>query len=108
VSSSAAAELADGVLAPVATPAMLAADGAVAVVDGAGAADPLAIAELRARGFASLLAVPVARDGRIVGSVEIYASAPRSWSRFDVRRARTVGHHVAAALARLEARALTP
>jgi EAL domain-containing protein (putative c-di-GMP-specific phosphodiesterase class I) len=106
--SSSAGDLADVAFAPVATAAMLAADGAVAVVDGAGATDPLAIAELRARGFASLLAAPVARDGRIVGSIEMYASEPRSWSRFDVRRARTVAHHVAAALARLEARALTP
>jgi hypothetical protein len=56
--------------APVVTPAMLA-GGAVAIVRGAGPADPLAVADLRARGFGALLAVPVTRDGEIVGAVEL-------------------------------------
>jgi GAF domain-containing protein len=85
----------------IATPAMLA-DGAVAVVDRPAAADESAVSALRARGFGSLLAVPVTRDGAIVGAIELYAFAPRAWSRYDLRRARTAGHHVAAALARLE------
>jgi diguanylate cyclase (GGDEF)-like protein/PAS domain S-box-containing protein len=89
--------------APVATPAMLS-EGAVAIVDGPGAADPLAVAELRARGFGSVLAVPVLHDGRLAGAVEFYAGAGRVWSRFDVRQARTAGHHVAAALARANGR----
>jgi diguanylate cyclase (GGDEF)-like protein/PAS domain S-box-containing protein len=85
--------------APVATPAMLT-EGAVAIVDGPGATDPLAVAELRARGFGSVLTVPVLLDGRLAGAVEFYAAEGRVWSRFDVRQARTAGHHVAAALAR--------
>ena len=89
--------------AAVATPAMLV-DGAVAVIDGAGAPDPLAVAELRARGFGSLLAVPVLLDRSLAGAVEIYAVAPRAWSRVDIRRARTAGHHVAAALSRMTGR----
>jgi EAL domain/GAF domain len=87
----------------IATAAMLA-DGAVALVDGPAAADERAVAQLRARGFGSLLAVPVTRDGAIVGAIELYVTAPRAWSRYDLRRARTAGHHVAAALARLDAR----
>jgi diguanylate cyclase (GGDEF)-like protein len=86
--------------AAIATPAMLA-DGAVALVDRPATDEP-AVAQLRARGFGSLLAVPVTRDGAIVGAIELYATAPRAWSRYDLRRARTAGHHVAAALARLE------
>jgi len=39
--------------------------------------------------------------GAIVGAIELYTAAPRAWSRYDLRRARTAGHHVAAALARL-------
>jgi diguanylate cyclase (GGDEF)-like protein/PAS domain S-box-containing protein len=94
-----------GALPAIASAAMLA-DGAVAVVDGPGAAsDEPALDALRARGFGSLLAVPVTRDGAIVGAIELYASGPRAWSRYDLRRARTAGHHVAAALARLAARA---
>jgi diguanylate cyclase (GGDEF)-like protein/PAS domain S-box-containing protein len=90
---------------PIATPAMLA-GGAVALVRGVGAADPLAVADLRERGFGALLAVPVTRDGELVGSVELYQERARPWSRYDVRRARLAGHHVAAALARLSALAL--
>jgi diguanylate cyclase (GGDEF)-like protein/PAS domain S-box-containing protein len=91
--------------APTATPAMLA-GGAVAIVRGAGPADPLAVADLRARGYGALLAVPVTHDGEIVGAVELYQERARPWSRYDVSRARLAGHHVAAALARLAALAL--
>ena len=93
--------------APVATPAMLT-EGAVAIVDGPGATDPLAVAALRARGFGSVLAVPVLREGRLVGAVEIYAAAAHAWSRSDIRRARTAGHHVAGALARVTGLGLAP
>jgi GAF domain-containing protein len=51
-----------------------------------------------------VLAVPVLHDGRLAGAVEFYAGAGRVWSRFDVRQARTAGHHVAAALARANGR----
>jgi diguanylate cyclase (GGDEF)-like protein/PAS domain S-box-containing protein len=88
---------------PVVTPEMLA-GGAVGVVDGPGAADPLALVELRASGFASLLALPVTSEGRIVGAVEIYGREARAWSRWDLRRMRTLAHHVAGALARLDGR----
>ncbi len=47
-------------------------------------------------------------DGRLAGAVEFYAAAARVWSRFDVRQARTAGHHVAAALARTNGRGLAP
>jgi GAF domain-containing protein len=80
------------------------ADGAVAVVARPGAENEPALGPLRARGFGSLLAVPVTRDGAIVGAIELYAAAPRAWSRYDLRRARTAGHHVAAALARIDGR----
>lgn len=90
---------------PIATPAMLA-GGAVAIVRGGGPADPLAVADLHERGYGALLAVPVTRDGEIVGAVELYKKPARPWSRYDVRRARLTGHHVAAAMARLAALAL--
>jgi EAL domain-containing protein (putative c-di-GMP-specific phosphodiesterase class I) len=90
-------------LAPIATPAMLA-DGAVAILRGGTAADPLAVTELDARGFGALLALPVTRDGEIVAAVELYAESAVAWRRFDVRRARMAAHHVAAALARIDGR----
>ena len=62
-----------------------------------------ATADLRRRGFASLLAVPIATDGRTTAALEIYAARPRSWSRFEVRRARLVGHQLRGAIARLHA-----
>jgi diguanylate cyclase (GGDEF)-like protein/PAS domain S-box-containing protein len=87
-------------LAPIATPRLLA-DGAVAIVRGGAAVDPLAVAELEARSYGALLAVPVTRDGEIVAAVELYAERARPWRRFDVSRARMAAHHVAAALARI-------
>jgi hypothetical protein len=93
-------------LAPIATPETLA-EGAVAIVRGVGAPDRLAMAELEARGFGALLAVPVMRDGEIVAAVELYAEGARPWRRYDVRRARMAAHHVAAALARIDDGALT-
>jgi EAL domain-containing protein (putative c-di-GMP-specific phosphodiesterase class I) len=90
---------APGDLAPVVTAGMLA-DGAVEMVSGTGG-DALVLAELELRGYGAVLAVPVTVGDRLVGAVEVYAAAAQPWRRYDVRRLRTAGHHVGAALARL-------
>src|SRR4051812_16368259 len=59
--------VADTAVEPVATPGALA-GGAVEVVNGARDADPLAVAEVHARGFGSLLAVPIVVDGATAGA----------------------------------------
>jgi GAF domain-containing protein len=74
---------------------------AVQVVAEAGIADPVSLAELQARGFGALLAVPIVAEGQTVGALEIYAAEPRPWSRYDVHRTRIVGHQLSAAIRRL-------
>jgi GAF domain-containing protein len=85
---------------PIAATAMI--EGrAVQVLAEASTADPASLAELQARGFGALLAVPIVAEGRTLGALEIYAVEPRPWSRYDVHRTRIVGHQLSAAMRRL-------
>jgi GAF domain-containing protein len=56
------------------------------------AADPLAVVELRASGFSSRLALPIAFGGETVGSLELYCRDERPWTRFEIGRARIISH----------------
>jgi diguanylate cyclase (GGDEF)-like protein/PAS domain S-box-containing protein len=67
---------------------------AVQIVEGARGNDASARAALRARGAATLLAVPIVADGRTVGALEVWAGVARPWSRHDVHRARLVAHQL--------------
>ena len=72
------------------------------------AGDPMAspgeTAMLAARGFRSLLRLPIVCEAETVGILEAYSRADRPWSRFDIRRARIIAHQLAAALERIERR----
>jgi diguanylate cyclase (GGDEF)-like protein/PAS domain S-box-containing protein len=85
---------------PIAAAAMI--EGrAVQVLAEASMADLVSLAELQARGFGAVLAVPIVAEGRTLGALEIYAVEPRPWSRHDVHRARIVSHQLSAAMRRL-------
>jgi GAF domain-containing protein len=71
-------------------------------------ADPLALAELRARRAGAVLAVPVRAEGRTIGALELYAATPRPWSRHDVQRTRLLVHQLRGALTRLGRRPAAP
>src|SRR4051812_18843100 len=66
--------------------------------------DPAAPAEdvaaLRALGYASRLAITVTRDGMAVARLEAYSSEERPWTRFEISRARIIGHHLGPILER--------
>jgi GAF domain-containing protein len=74
---------------------------AVQVLAEGSMAEPVALAEHRGRVYSALLAVPIAAEGRTLGSLEMYAVEPRPRSRDDVHRTRIVGHELSAAMRRL-------
>jgi GAF domain-containing protein len=57
-------------------------------------ADPLAVHELRARGFSSRLALPITHGGETLGYLEAYCRDERPWSRFEIGRARIITHQL--------------
>jgi EAL domain-containing protein (putative c-di-GMP-specific phosphodiesterase class I) len=74
------------------------------VVDEPGA-EPEAVSELRAGGYHSSLAVPIAQRGTVLGSLTLARFSDRPWSRSEISRARVVAPQLATALARAEAAA---
>jgi GAF domain-containing protein len=63
-------------------------------------ADPFAVDELRARGFASRLALPIAHGGETLGYLEACCRDERPWSRFEIARARIITHQLGPLLRR--------
>jgi len=66
-------------------------------------ADPDAVAALRALGYGSRLQVPIVRDGVPIAQLAAYTRIMRPWTRFEIGRARIVGHHLGAVLEHLAA-----
>jgi diguanylate cyclase (GGDEF)-like protein/PAS domain S-box-containing protein len=67
------------------------------------AADPDDISALRALGYGSRLSLPVMREGVPIARLEAYTRRQRPWTRFEISRARIVGHHLSAILERISA-----
>jgi diguanylate cyclase (GGDEF)-like protein/PAS domain S-box-containing protein len=63
-------------------------------------ADPFAVDELRARGFSSRLALPIAHGGETLGYLEACCRDERPWSRFEIARARIITHQLGPLLRR--------
>jgi GAF domain-containing protein len=61
-----------------------------------------ALAALAATGYGSRLSVPVRSGGVPLATLDAYASPPRPWSRFEIRRARILSHTLGAALSRID------
>ncbi len=89
------------------------ASGALATLDSGQivqvlAGDPMAdageTAMLAARGFRSLLRLPIVCEAETIGILEAYSRGDRPWSRFEIRRARIISHQLGAALERIERR----
>ena len=57
-------------------------------------ADPLAVHELRTRGFASRLTLPITHGGQTLGYLEACCREERPWSRFEIARARIITHQL--------------
>ena len=70
------------------------------------AGDPTAsaseVAGLAAGDWGSLLRLPLVWHDRVVGILEVHRRRDRPWSRFDIRRARTLTHQSAAAIHSIE------
>jgi hypothetical protein len=83
--------------------------GQLLVGDSAG--DPRVLATMQSQGWNAALRIPLVWHHRIVGLLEAYNLLNRPWSRFEIRRARMISHHLAAALETIErnqATVLTP
>jgi diguanylate cyclase (GGDEF)-like protein/PAS domain S-box-containing protein len=65
-------------------------------------ADPDEVGALRALGYGSRLQLPIVRDGVPIARLEVYTSALRPWTRFEIGRARMIGHHLSAVLGHVE------
>jgi hypothetical protein len=63
-------------------------------------ANPLAVHELRARGFSSRLALPITHGGETLGYLEACCHDERPWSRFEIGRARIITHQLGPLLRR--------
>jgi hypothetical protein len=63
-------------------------------------ADPVTAAALRAQGFSSRLALPIADRGRTVAYLEAYCHQLRPWTRFDIGRARIITYQLGPLLSR--------
>ncbi len=77
-------------------------------------AAPEQVAALRARGYGSRLALTVMSDRAPIAVLEAYSRRERPWTRFEIGRARIIGHHLGPILERshqpvgLLARAASP
>ena len=58
-------------------------------------------AALQALGLASMLALPITCEGRLVGVLEIGRVSLRPWSRFELRQARLIAHQLGSTLQRV-------
>jgi GAF domain-containing protein len=63
-------------------------------------ADPVTAAALRAQGFSSRLALPIADRGRTVAYLEAYCHQQRPWTLFDIGRARIITYQLGPLLSR--------
>jgi GAF domain-containing protein len=78
------------------------------VLAGDTGADAVERAALVARGYRSLLRMPICCEDRVVGALEAYSRDERPWSRFEIRRARMIAHQLGAAVERVGRRAAVP
>lgn len=76
---------------------------AAQIVAGDPTADPAEAALLRELGHGSALVVPVVARGQTIGLLEGYSHAPRTWTRTEITRARTIAHILGLAMRALQA-----
>jgi diguanylate cyclase (GGDEF)-like protein/PAS domain S-box-containing protein len=57
-------------------------------------ADPHTTARLRARGYASRLALPITRGPETTGTLELYRHHDQPWTHFEIGRARIISHQL--------------
>lgn len=75
---------------------------AAQVVAGDPNADPAEHALLRELGHGSELLVPVVARGQTIGLLEAYSRTPRTWTRTEITRARTIAHILGLAMRALQ------
>ena len=75
---------------------------AAQVVVGDPTADPAEQALLHDLGHGSALLVPVVAAGQTIGLLEGYSRTPRSWTRTEITRARTIAHIIGLAIRALQ------
>jgi hypothetical protein len=79
--------------------AQLLAHEVVQILAGDPDASPRECERLAGAGHRSLLRVPIACQGTLVGTLEAYRVSERPWSRLEIGSARIIGHQLGAALA---------
>ena len=75
---------------------------AMQVLAGDASADPCELEELRAKGHASLLMVPILSEGRGIGLLEAFTHEERPWSRLALARARLFAYQLGLLLEKLD------
>jgi EAL domain-containing protein (putative c-di-GMP-specific phosphodiesterase class I) len=75
---------------------------AAQVLAGDPTADPAEQAVLHELGHGSALLVPVVALGQTIGLLEAYSHLPRTWTRIEITRARTIAHIVGLAMRALQ------